>query len=246
MLLAGCGRLGFDLHEAPGRSDASIDAALLADGPLPSGLVSWFPLDDATAQDATDVITGIDGTCDGAQCPTTTAGHTGAAFLFDGVDDCIEVPSMGQFDRAQITISIWIRQDISDNCSPIAKPADTVGTTANTWQIETNTNDQLAFTTSHGATANARVFAANDTLVVGQWQHLAATYDGTTKRLYVDGTQVASGSVTPGLTYDVQPLWIGCDNNSGAFAMRFNGAIDEFQLYDRALAPTEIQMLAAM
>ena len=32
--------------------------------------------------------------------------------------------------------------------------------------------------------------------VAGQWQHLAATYDGTTARFYIDGVEVASRAVS--------------------------------------------------
>ena len=28
--------------------------------------------------------------------------------------------------------------------------------------------------------------------IAGQWQHLAATFDGTTARFYIDGTEVAA------------------------------------------------------
>ena len=31
---------------------------------------------------------------------------------------------------------------------------------------------------------------------VGQWQHVAATFDGSTARFFIDGTEVASRSVT--------------------------------------------------
>jgi hypothetical protein len=41
-------------------------------------------------------------------------------------------------------------------------------------------------------------------------------------------------------------MLIGCDANSGTPGMRFNGAIDEVQLYSRALSLAEVQMLAAM
>jgi hypothetical protein len=260
LLLVGCGRLGFGAHDDGGIANGdggALDSADAPDGPmlaidvapldaaLPSGLVVWFPL-DATPQSTPDVVSGFAGTCNGNTCPSPTAGHRGNAFLFDGNDDCIQVPNMGQFGQAQITLSLWLRQDIADSCSPLAKPADSVGSTADTWQIETTTTNQLNFASSHGSTANARISTPTNTLVVGQWQHIAATYDGATKRLYVDGAQVASGGMANALTYDVQPMWIGCDNNSGTFAMRFNGAIDEVQIYNRALSVAEIQMLAAM
>ena len=260
-LLVGCGRLGFGSHDdggtvvgdgGPGLDSVDApDAAMLpmdvapADAALPSGLVVWLPL-DATPQSTPDVVSGFGGTCSGATCPSLITGHRNGAFLFDGNDDCIQVANMGQFGQAQITLSLWIRQDIVDSCSPLAKPADSLGNTADTWQIETTTTNQLNFASSHGSTANARISTPTNTLVIGQWQHIAATFDGTTKRMYVNGTQVASGAMANALTYDVQPMWLGCDNNSGSFAMRFNGAIDEVQIYNRALSAAEIQMLAAM
>ena len=32
--------------------------------------------------------------------------------------------------------------------------------------------------------------------IAGQWQHLAATFDGTTARFYIDGTEVATRTVS--------------------------------------------------
>jgi hypothetical protein len=256
VLAAGCGRILFD-ERAP-RDGGTIGGAIDApDGPLPpfditpldavvpSGLVVWFPFDDASPQDAADVVSGFGGTCSGGGCPKTDFGQHGGAFLFDGIDDCIEVANMGQFGQAQITIAIWMRQDVSDNCSPVAKPATALGATANTWQIETSTTNQIMFTSSHGGLANTRI-AALSSLVIGQWHHVAATFDGATKRLYVDGAMASSAALPNALAYDVQPVWIGCDNNNGTPAMRFNGAIDDFQLYNRALSTAEIQALAAM
>lgn len=258
LLVVGCGRIGFGpdpVRDGVGPDDAAIDAPdgppppfdiIPLDGPLPSGLVVWFPFDDATPQNAADVVSGFGGTCSMPSCPKTGTGHHGGAFLFDGIDDCVEVANMGQLGQAQITLSLWLLQDVSDNCSPVAKPADSVSTTANTWQIETTTNNEIVFTSSHGTSANTRITAPVNTLVIGQWHHVAATYDGTVKRLYVDGAQVASGNQAGALAYDVQPMWIGCDNNSGTAALRFTGALDDVQLYNRALSLAEIQALAAM
>ena len=69
--------------------------------------------------------------------------------------------------------------------------------------------------------------------VAGQWQHLAATYDGTTARYYIDGTQVASRAVTGGVG-DSDTWRIGAYGSSpGGF---FDGLIDDVRIYDRALS----------
>ena len=121
LLLYGCGRVGFGAAGDAGAIDAPdgrqlpFDISPL-DGPLPSGLVVWFPLDDVSATDAKDVVSGFNGTCAGALCPAPTAGHHGGAFLFDGADDCIEDVDRGQFGQANITIAIWMRR-IAKQCA---------------------------------------------------------------------------------------------------------------------------------
>ena len=76
------------------------------------------------------------------------------------------------------------------------------------------------------------------TPIAGQWQYLAATFDGSTARFYIDGVQVASRSVTSS---------VGSSNNwrigaygsvAGGF---FDGLIDNVRIYNRALSDTEVQ-----
>jgi hypothetical protein len=64
------------------------------------------------------------------------------------------------------------------------------------------------------------------------------TYDGATLRLYVNGTQAATRAVTGTIQSGTNPLWIGGNQPYGEY---FNGLIDEVRVYNRALAPGEIQ-----
>ena len=72
---------------------------------------------------------------------------------------------------------------------------------------------------------------------LSQWQHLAATYDGSTARFYVDGAQVASRTVSGGI--GSSNTWrIGAYGSVvGGF---FDGLIDELRVYNRALSAAEI------
>ena len=70
------------------------------------------------------------------------------------------------------------------------------------------------------------------------WTHVAATYDGTTQRLYVNGTQVSTSAVAGTIATSNSPLKIGGNSIWGEW---FNGLIDEVRVYNRALSAAEIQ-----
>lgn len=84
---------------------------------------------------------------------------------------------------------------------------------------------------------NQNTFAPS-ILAVNTWTHLAATFDGATVRLYVNGAQVASRAQTTPLAATTGTLQIGGDSYPNEF---FVGRIDEVRVYNRALTSAEIQ-----
>jgi Concanavalin A-like lectin/glucanases superfamily len=75
-------------------------------------------------------------------------------------------------------------------------------------------------------------------LPLNTWSHLAATYDGTTIRLYVDGALVRSQAAAGTIMTTTNPLRIGGNVIWGEW---FHGIIDEVRIYNRVLSATEIQ-----
>lgn len=74
----------------------------------------------------------------------------------------------------------------------------------------------------------------------GRWHYAVVTYDGSTVRLYIDGTQVAS-TPTSGATPDntgTQPFRVGA--NSRSLSLYFTGNADEVRVWNRAISPTEV------
>jgi hypothetical protein len=69
------------------------------------------------------------------------------------------------------------------------------------------------------------------------WTHLAATYDGATVSLYVNGTLVSSVVQSGPVQVSTRGLRIGGNSVAGEW---FRGAIDEVRVYDRALSADEI------
>jgi hypothetical protein len=245
LALCSCGRLGFDsqTRDDGGRlPDTIVNDTLQLDAGLPAGLVAWYPFD----ADRNDVVAAHDGFCPAQQCPTSAAGHLGGGFTFDGVDDCVTVTDDGQLQLANITLAIWARQTATGQLSHVAKRV--IGGSVNSWQIETEAQGtpalSVSFTTYDNSGFNQYAKSAANAIVLGQWHHLAATYDGTTKRMYVDGAEVAMMTQTVPLPYDNQAMKIGCDDNAPE-AEFYAGTLDDLQIYNRALSPSEIAALAA-
>jgi hypothetical protein len=88
-----------------------------------------------------------------------------------------------------------------------------------------------------GGTFSSEVFGPTP-LPVGTWSHLAATYDGATLRLYVNGVEVANQPQTGPIEVSSGDLTIGGD---AIFGQYFAGLIDEVQIYDQALGASDIQ-----
>lgn len=80
-----------------------------------------------------------------------------------------------------------------------------------------------------------------------QWHLVAGVYDGQRVRLYVDGTQVGSGTVGPG-SLDHEPgagFYVNGNGVEECSSSQLNGGIDEVRVYRRALTATELGRLAA-
>jgi hypothetical protein len=78
------------------------------------------------------------------------------------------------------------------------------------------------------------------TLNNGSWHHVATTWDGTTRRIFLNGVQVAQD--TPGANGATAANFRIGSTNNGEF---FSGAIDDVALYNNALTATEVQSLAS-
>ena len=75
-------------------------------------------------------------------------------------------------------------------------------------------------------------------LPLNAWSHLAATFDGSTVRLFVNGVQAGSLPFSGSMAASTGPLRLG---GNGVWGEWFAGLIDEVRVYNRALSASEIQ-----
>lgn len=269
-LAAGCGevRLGplpIDANEGPGTPDASARDGAPADGPVNPGgdaggdagepapdaapgddpsLIAWYPLDTITGAVTPDASgNGRDAACEPLPtlCPPLVPGQSGTAMAFDDPVYLHVDNSDGYFDtRDGFTIAAWVFL-IDEDSTPGAVLSKPRGSGfQNSWQLEFEDGGTLAFTTSNGQDHEVERSVLD--VPLGIWVHVAGTWDGFTKQLYVDG--LVRGARLVNIVFDGSDIVIGADRNGGDLALPFAGLIDDVRIYDRALDSSELAALA--
>jgi hypothetical protein len=90
-----------------------------------------------------------------------------------------------------------------------------------------------------GYSGSSPVAVSSATVNDDAWHHVVATYDGTTIKLYIDNTPDGSISAPT-------PTWSTANNveiGKLSTTRYWDGLIDEFAIYDRALSVTEVSNL---
>ena len=160
----------------------------------------------------------------------------GGGLLFDGVNDRVRVADSHSLDlTTAATFEAWIH--------PTVRPAG--------WRtILQKEVDAYFFTASGGGNGGqptsggtlggqcCAFVTAPSALPVNTWTHVAATYDGTRLRFYVNGNLVASLAASGAYQVNTGPLWIG---GNAVYGEHFKGKLDDVRIYNRALSQSEIQ-----
>ena len=243
---------GFDAGGAGGADEGGVDGMAGIDGAaatggtrgaLPAGLVAWWKLDEAagsgTAADASG--NGNDATLTGLSSASAwTTGHTDGALKCDGSGGAL-VNHSASLDAITngATVSAWVyRLSATTGFSVVLSRQ--IGTTSGEYYWLGLSGDYAAISSS------ASPMASTTKVPMATWTHLAVTHDGSTARIYVNGTQVLSRTSSAIFRADTSKLTICGNQNdaSGAIIERWNGLVDDLQLYGRALTATEISSLA--
>ncbi|MCZ7383036.1 MAG: PGF-CTERM sorting domain-containing protein [Candidatus Methanoperedens sp.] len=221
---------------------ALVLAGMAGTGAAVSGLVAEWHF-DGSAQDTSG--NGNNGTIYGA---TFVQGISGQALSFNGVDNMVVVPHSPSLSLDKFTMEAWIKRNqngkFGDPETILIK------------RYEPSWMDNYGLAISPNGTVGASFYSPDiwtwfglesvRNISAGNWYHIAATYDRTTLKIYING--VLDNSVNTQYTpyQNNQQLVIGraCWGDPCAFRPSnpsFNGIIDEVRLYNRALSASEIQ-----
>ncbi len=203
--------------------------------PGDSGLVAYYALEENTEDNSGN---GNDGTAVGD--PVYVPGQVGSGLHFDGTG--AQYVSLGTLNPSaatgQLSVSLWANWDgLSDQYQGLIGKRDPGWSAAEMmWQIEANIDTGIVRFQREGIAD-----IATAALPVGEWYHVAVTFDGTTAKVYMGDQVGAEGTFSFG-TDPGAAMVFGASVAEGGNP--FNGALDEIRIYDRVLSPFEIRYLA--
>tara|TARA_Y100000310_G_scaffold339653_1_gene432967 strand:+ start:1702 stop:3510 length:1809 start_codon:yes stop_codon:yes gene_type:complete len=202
------------------------------------GLIAFLPLDtdlsDLSPEDNS-------GTCLSSNCPEQVEGKINSGYLYDGYNDYIQIPLSG-YNIQQGSVALWAKY-IATNPEP---ESYLFGLTTD---AEFNNRIQLYTDDTQGQLDMGIGLIHQQSLAIkqlptNQWTHVALIWQEPQYSVYVNG-QIESSGTYQGLDQPAQWADIGNSGNPETDKRRraFNGTIDEFVMFSRALSADEISTL---
>ena len=158
---------------------------------------------------------------------------TNVNIRLDGVDDYVKIDQESTFDLTKaITVEGWFKVD------SFTKPWQSIISKGDSaWRISrAGEGNSLEFAIDRGATGLyiQGSKAVND----GRWHHVAAVYDGSAMKLYIDGVLDAQKTTSEPIATNNYDVWIGA--NAEQPGRNFAGQLDEFRVWNVARSQSDI------
>ncbi len=203
-------------------------------------LVAYYPFDEGSGSTAYDSSgNGLDGSVVGAGWASVGAGY---AMEFYGEDDYVDLGNDSSFDiQDEITIEAWIYVEGSTgDHQVIAAKWYLDDSPDRAYVLELQPDGQTLQMPLEGIAGDGYSPAASsEPITLGEWVHVAGTYDGSTIRLYQDGVETGSYASPGTIPLSSASVFIGA-HDAPSDRNPFNGMIDDLLIYCRALGPDEI------
>ena len=200
---------------------------------VPAALVGYWAFDSP-------VTPGIDRSGNGYSLTLQTvsyiaAGKRGGAVAFNGTSSyCLANIAALPLGNSPYTLSAWIKPTATGTRGIMGWGS--FGQTRRVIAIRLNGTNGLRHQWGNADLDSAPSANYSD----GQWHHIAAVYDGTTRSTYMDGVLLNSDTPGPNGATNVS-FRIG-STNSGEF---YRGQIDEVAVWNHALTAVELESLTS-
>ena len=208
----------------------------------PSNLVAFWRGDNGATDSAGTKNGALSGAVTFNACAVGSAG-----FTFNTLGSHVSMPFSPAVQQTNLTVEGWIfAQGTPATQAGILGTWNDLGGVGTAWRrsyLMWSYQGKLEFLCGAGGTIDSATDPA--ALPINTWIHVAGTYDGTTIRLYRNGTQVTSKAYSGILNTNDQRFYIGRTDAGGDGSDYWRGMIDDVSVYSRALSSNEIAAIYA-
>ena len=156
-------------------------------------------------------------------------GNSGYVLTFDGANESVNLGSSPKLKVPNVSVHFWHRPS-NNGAAGMAMVGD-IDNFAEGYFIGLETNRFYFYLEGINIT-----FWNGYTVPEDRWEHVVATFDGTTQRVYLDGNETFSavhpGSISPGAN-DIH--W------GDVSSYEYAGDMDDLRIYDRGLSTGEVK-----
>jgi len=173
--------------------------------------------------------------------PTFTQGVSGMAFDFTGNKDNIFIGNPASLNPTEeITLEAWVSVLGNENSHRQIIGKDDGGAQRSYLLTASDLNKYRG-----NVEVENSGLAWCDSITeiqMGEWYHVAQTFDGNTLKVYVNGKEECSAAGVGKIKTTSEPVRIG-NNNPDTSNFDFIGKIDEVGIHNYALSPSEIKKI---
>ncbi|MFC0604289.1 choice-of-anchor D domain-containing protein [Winogradskyella pulchriflava] len=162
------------------------------------------------------------------------------SIYFDGSVDYIDVEDKLDLDPSGFTISAWIKRDAADSGtkSIISKRPTSFTPLYEGYDLRILTDNRIQMYWRNGS---LQTVVTSASIPDDEWHHIAAIYDGTTMRLYIDGVLDATETRSAPVATD-HSFVIGAAGK-GSTTQHFMGYIDEVRVWNTNLSEGQLRFI---
>ncbi len=201
------------------------------------GPVGWWKFDEGSGVTVSDSSgNGNTGTWAGTGNHWIN-GKFGKAGSFNGVDDQVSITANtnSPFDfTTALTFEAWANpKAVPSNRNTIIKKYGSNG-----YSLDSSSSNNIFRCYMSGLTPTE--LSAPSAISLNTWTHITCTYDGVSRKMFLNGVLVANDSPTGIMDVNNTPLAIGNSSVYSGPGYGFNGSIDDVKIYNYARTPDQI------
>jgi hypothetical protein len=221
--------------------DLIIKSIEYRDDSLYDGLAGWWTFETLKAGVAPD-SSGNKNDGKLVDTPVSVPGRVGNGIQLDGRRSFVQIPSTPSLvHTGPMSVSVWVKPGPHESKAfGIVEKWGDEGAGNMGFFVRFGTSGKVMFDIAAGAEGGE--VSGNRVVPPHEWSHIAAVFDGSSLKVYLNGVLDRAYPTTKTPTRSSAPLLLGRGGGGGGHY--FSGTMDDVRYYTRALTADEIARLA--